>query len=124
MTKLRGTLPKGEANGLDSIARELVHDPDKKVVVVAVLDCYKIVTDVDTGEVEPTARIIRIERLLSEDLPAAERLLRRALEKRSGSTTLPLDLEDEIREIFGNGATLDVKTGELTLPNDDEGDAS
>jgi len=118
VTKLRGTLPKGEANGLDSIARDLVHHPDDPVVVIAVIDCHKIVTDVDTGEVEPTARILRIERLLSSDLSDAERLLRRALGKRSGATTLPLDLEDEIRAIFGPGAALDTATGELTLTDD------
>ena len=38
--------------------------------------------------------------LLPEDLGPAEKLIRRALEARSGQTTLPLELEDEIQKAF------------------------
>lgn len=114
MTKLASALPKGDSNGLDGLARDLVDDPHRMHAVIAVLDCSKIITSTDTGEVEPTARVRRIERVLDADLTAAERLLRRALEKRAGDTQLPIDLEEELEEIFGQGVTLDLGTGELT----------
>lgn len=125
MTKLASALPKGDSNGLTGIARDLVDDPHRMHVVIAVLDCSRIITSTDTGEVEPTARVRRIERVLDVDLGTAERLLRRALEKRAGDTQLPIDLEEELEEIFGQGVTLDLDTGELTggdqVDDDDAG---
>lgn len=113
MTRLSSRLPKGEPNGLDAIARDLIAEPHRAHIVIAVVDCSKIVTDVDAGDPQPTARIRRIERVITADLPHAEQLLRRALEKRSGMATLPLDLEDEITQIFTEAAG----TGEL--PDED-----
>ena len=119
MTKLASALPKGDGNGLTAIARDLIDDPHRKHVVIAVLDCSKITTSTDTGEVEATVRVRRIERILPIDAPAAERLLRRALEARAGDTQLPIDLEEELEEIFGPDVTLDLGADEV-----DDGDAS
>jgi hypothetical protein len=110
MTKLTPALPQGGRNGLDSIAEQLVHDPLATHVLIAVVDCKKITTDNDTGEVEPTARIRRVEVVAGEDLALAERVMRRALEKRTGGTVLPIDMEDEITHAFRN---VDPKTGEV-----------
>jgi len=106
--KLASALPKGDANGLGPLVLDLVQHPDRFKVVLAIVDCKTITTNADTGEVVPTARIRRVEAILPGDLPAARRLMERALEKRTGRVTLPLGLEDDLREAF-DGVTEDGK---------------
>lgn len=101
MTKLASALPKGESNGLAALAHNLIDAPEKVHVVVMLVDCKRIQTDVDSGDVEPTARIRRIEAVLPEDLDHAHKMLRRSLEKRTGKTVLPYDLEEDLRSAFG-----------------------
>ena len=110
MTKLASGLPKGDGNGLDSLARNLIDSPHDVHVVVALVDCRKITTDNDSGEIEPTARIRRIEAITEDDNDLAAKMLRRALEKRTGKTVLPFDLEEDMRAAFGN---FDPGTGEV-----------
>lgn len=110
MTKLNSQLPKGEGNGLTALARNLIDSPHDVHVVVALVDCKKITTDNDTGEIEPTARIRRIEAITEADRDLAAKMLRRALEKRTGKTVLPFDLEEDMRAAFGN---FDPNTGEV-----------
>lgn len=100
--KLAGTLPDGERNGLTQITADLVTAPTQLHVVVAVVDCKRITTDLDTGDVVPTARVRRVEVVLDADKPAVLRLLRRSHEERTGQAVLPLDLEDELREALGD----------------------
>ncbi len=104
--KLMGALPGGDNNGASAIGGELVRTPHRLHPMIAIVDCRRITTDADTGEHTATVRVRRIEALLADDLPAAERLLRRALEFRTGKTVLPLELEDEITLAFQQG-TLD-----------------
>lgn len=110
MTKLVGSLPKGDGNGLDALARKLIDTPRDIHVVIALIDCKKIATDTDTGEVEPTARIRRIEAIDSDDRDIAAKMLRRALERRTGKVVLPFDLEEDLRAAFGS---IDRDTGEI-----------
>jgi hypothetical protein len=111
MTKLASSLPGGDANGLTALARALVDTPHDVHVVVALVDCKKITTDNDTGEIVPTARIRRIEPITEADKALAGKMLRRALELRTGKTVLPFDLEEDIRSAFGG---VDPDTGEIT----------
>lgn len=115
-SKLSGTLPKGEADGLSHIAPQLIREPHQFRVILAIIDCQKTTVDNDTGEVIPTARIRRVEVILPADLTAAERLMRRSLEDRSGRSVLPLDLEDEIAIAFQH---VDPDTGERLAGKDD-----
>ena len=110
MTKLAATLPKGDGNGLDAIARKLIENPREVHVVIAIVDCKKVTTDNDTGDVEATARIRRIEAIDLDDRDRAAMMLRRALERRIGMTVLPFDLEEDLRAAFPN---VDPKTGEI-----------
>lgn len=119
MTKLTPALPQGDSNGLLVISRSLVDEPHRVHAVIALIDCKKITTDNDSGEVEPTARIRRIEVITGEDLKLAEQVIRRALEKRTGATTLPLDLEDELDQVFSE-LRFDAKTGEILSDDADE----
>jgi hypothetical protein len=111
MTKLASSLPGGDANGLLAIARELVDSPHTVHVALCLVDCKKTTTDNDTGEIVPTARVRRIEVISGDDMALAQKMLRRALEGRTGKAVLPFDLEEDIRSAFGN---VDPNTGEIT----------
>lgn len=100
MTKLSTSLPSGDGNGLTALVRDLIEEPRKVNVVVALVDCKRITTDNDSGEVEPTARIRRIEAITNDDLELVHKILRRALERRTGQTVLPFDLEEDLHEAF------------------------
>jgi hypothetical protein len=115
---INGALPKGDANGLGPAIRGLIDEPHRFHVVLSIIDCKKVTTDNDTGEIIPVARIRRIEVVLRDDLPVAEQLMRRALESRNGRTVLPLDLEDDMRMAF---RSIDPRTGERTDGKDDDG---
>jgi len=112
MTKLASGLPGGDANGLTAIARPLIDSPHNVHVVVALVDCKRTTIDNDTGEMVPTARIRRIEVIGDDgdDKALAQKMLRRSLERRTGKTVLPFDLEEDLRAAFGN---VDPNTGEV-----------
>lgn len=100
--KLAARLPSGSKNGLASIAEELVANPEKVHVVLMLVDCSKITSDVDSGDVIPTARIRRIEPITDGvDGHRLRQILRRAWERRTGKDVLPLDLEDDVNAAFG-----------------------
>lgn len=108
--KLGGKLPDGEKNGLNLIASQLCDNPDRVHVAIVLLDCKSVTVDTDTGDTVPTARVRRVEIVRREDLPAAQKLIRRSLQGRSGETVLPLEMEDEITAAF---ADIDPRTGEV-----------
>jgi DNA segregation ATPase FtsK/SpoIIIE-like protein len=90
VTKLASALPKdNDLNGLNALSRKLVDDPETEHTIIAVIDCSKIETIVDTGDVEPTVRILRVEAVNAADDFDAEGMLKRALEKRTGKSVLP-----------------------------------
>jgi len=100
---LAGKLPSGEGNGLAAIASELIDNPEKVHVVIALVDCLKTTRLTDSGDVIPTARIRRIEAI--KDLSDGRRmrmLLRREWERRTGKTVLPFEMEEEMRSAFGD----------------------
>jgi len=98
--KRNALLPKGEENGLAGIARELIDDPKRYRAVIAIVDCKRVTVDQDTHDELATIRIRRAEVVLPADLGQAEKLIRRALEFRTGQATLPLELEDELEQAF------------------------
>jgi hypothetical protein len=102
-----GTLPVGDGDGLTAIASSLIAEPARMRVMLAVVDVAKVTVKTDTGERTATVRVRRIEEVLPGDLGTAEKLLRRALERRTGQSVLPLDLEDEIRDVFAQLDQLD-----------------
>jgi hypothetical protein len=110
MTKLSSALPGGDGNGLAAIARHLIDAPHEVHVAIALVDCCRLTTDTDSGEVEPTARVRRIEVIDGVDKELAQTMMRRALEERTGQTVLPMDLEEDLRAAFGN---VDPATGEV-----------
>jgi len=100
MTKLKSTLPKGDANGLGPIAERLLRDPHGLHAIIAIVDCPKTEIDHDLNEQIPVLRVRRVEGILRGDLDVAQRLMRRSLESRTGRSVLPLELEDDIQLAF------------------------
>jgi hypothetical protein len=98
VTTLAGKLPKD--HGLNTISPQLIDSPTTKHVVIMVVNCRKVTTDMDSGDVEPTARILRIEAVRRADYSQAEMLLRRSVEDRHGSTVLPFDTEEALKQLF------------------------
>jgi hypothetical protein len=102
MPDVRGTalMPKGEANGFAAIAADLLREPRRLRAALVIFDCRRGTEDYDLADTVVTLRIRRAEVLLPDDLGEVEKLVRRALEARTGQQVLPLDLEDEITELF------------------------
>jgi hypothetical protein len=103
--KTNAVLPKGEENGLTAIARELIAEgtgqaPHRLHAVIAIVDCRRVSIDSDTGDENATVRVRRCEVVLSGDMGEAEKLIRRALEFRTGQAVLPLELEEELEATF------------------------
>jgi hypothetical protein len=122
MPKLSSGLPKeADRNGLYALAGKLLNDPTERHVVVAVVDCSKITTNTDTGEREATVRVLRIEAVAPQDDREAQRLVRRALEHRTSVDVLPIELERDLEEWFGE-FTFDPETGEIRTAPDAEDD--
>lgn len=107
MTKLSGTLPKEyNEDGLGSINADLIEAPHETRVVIALVDCKSINTDIDSGLEVATARILHIEPL--KDGPAEDRareLLLEAQEARTGRKPLPL-VDGATGEIDGTAAAI------------------
>ena len=111
VVKLSSALP--DDHGLAAVAEQLIGEPDRLHVVVALVKTKKLTTDVDSGEVDPTAHIKRIEVVAgdSDETKRLMQIMRRQHERRTGNTVLPLDLEDDLRSVFGEH--VDPDTGEI-----------
>jgi len=111
VVKLSSALP--DDHGLTAVADALVHETDRLHVVVALVKTKKLTTDVDTGDIDPTAAIRRIEVVAGDEAEVKRlmQIMRRQHERRTGSTVLPLDLEDDLRSVFGEH--VDPDTGEI-----------
>lgn len=112
--KIKSTLPKGDADGLSPLEGKLDSDDgDRRIVVFAILDVVSSTELLATHEREFTLKLRRIEALLPGDVEAGTRMLQRAFEQRTGATTLPIDLEDDIRSAFTVNGLVDPDTGEV-----------
>lgn len=97
--KIGAALPKtDDANGLHSIAVQMLAEPTQIRYAVIAIDCGGVTTDYkfdDYGEryteVTPRARIRAIEPLSRGDAAMAERLMLQARGERTGKPGLPLD---------------------------------
>jgi short-subunit dehydrogenase len=115
--KLASKLPDGERNGLYGMEKALLQNPSGQQVVVMVVDCKSVTTDMDTEEQQATARIKRAE-WITDDLETAQRLFENAVAKRTGQTVLPIEQANEIDRVFAN--IIDPNTGEILGGADDE----
>lgn len=95
--KLNSALPKGDADGLSGLEAQMIKK-QKPVVAMVILEPAIIDEDLETHEKSLKVRIRRIEALLPDDVEAASRLLQRSFESRTGDSTLPIELENDIKE--------------------------
>ena len=111
--KLKSTLPKGDADGLSPLEGRLdATEPTGvpvQVVAIAILDVVSRTESLLTNERELTLKLRRVEAVVPDDAEHASRMLLRAFERRTGQTTLPIDLEDDLRSAF----RVDPVTGEV-----------
>lgn len=113
--KIASQLPKGTLNGLTAIDRALVNNPETSHIIVAEVDCKSITTDTDTGDTEPTVRILHVEVIgdRSGNLDDVRRSMDAAYRRRTGDNPLPFDLRTASGLMAGS-STVDVDTGEVT----------
>lgn len=115
--KLKSTLPKGDADGLSPLEGKLDANPaNSQIVALVILDVIGRTESFVTGEKEITTKLRRIEALLPGDADTARRMLQRAFEHRTGVTTLPIDLEEDLRTAFifdDDELDVDPVTGEV-----------
>lgn len=96
MPKFAAALPNDDRNGLESLSRAFVNDPAGCHLIVALIDCKSITTDVDTGAEIPTLRFRAVEGFTRDSRTGRElhRLWRETWQARTGQKTLPgLDSE-------------------------------
>jgi len=97
--KLSNALPTGDRNGLLAAYDQLVdneraHEP---LVVVAIVDRRRLEHDDDAGDDVATVRIRRVEVLTDKKTREnATRIMLEQYETRSGVSTLPLDLKNDL----------------------------
>lgn len=119
--KLSATLPKGDSDGLGPMVKDAIGEPETVHTLLILVDTKKIITDIDTDESIPVLRIRRAEVIRGGDIKDAERLIRRAIERRTGQIQLDLEVETELEQMFKN---IDLKGNEQPKPigHDDEED--
>lgn len=120
--KLSGSLPKDVGqNGMYRIASDLVKHPEKRHVVVMVVDCVRTTID-HNGEDEftPTAGALFIEPITDDgDVDTVLDIVSRVRAERTGDATLDFD--------FGVGsdplskAAFDLRTASGVFVSDGEG---
>lgn len=94
LIKLSSKLPgDDEVNGLDSLAEQLVDDPEQVVCVLAWLVVPKVTHDVPTGTDVPTVEIRRIEPIgsVAKTPAAVQQLAAELYEARTGRNPLPFE---------------------------------
>ncbi len=90
---LSGRLPKDDKNGIGMIGAALLDNPTSTHLVVAVVTTEKVTTNIESGEVIPTARIVAIEAWpgSSADAKSLRRVCQEAYEQRTGQQALPFE---------------------------------
>lgn len=102
--RLSASLPKGEKNGLDGMAQDLLDRPDDVRIIVAAVRPKEIVTDVESGDRTVRLGIGALEVITStEDREAVQRAMSAAFHERTGSSELPFDLDADADDADNDG---------------------
>jgi hypothetical protein len=98
---------KDDRNGLGTIYRELLADPEKTHLAVVVLDTATITRDIANVDEYPTVRIRAIEPITGGvDVGRLRTMLQRAYEQRTGNVELPVDWEAVLAELPDSNGVL------------------
>lgn len=93
--KINGKLPAGDADGVTSLEAVVLKN-QKPIVVMMILEPTHVDQDLGSGQKTVRMGIRRIEPVLPDDIDAATRLIQRSYESRTGDSTLPIELENDI----------------------------
>ncbi len=96
--KLSSALPEGIDNGLTAILRDVITDPEKDYLIVGIVTGHKLTTDVESGDVVPTVKIVQIEAITDD---AEGTVVQRALSKARAKRTGQLSIDTTTGEIDG-----------------------
>lgn len=118
--KLSGRLPDTDRSGLDLLQGELVRNPEKRHLVIGVIDCAR--TTVDHGEdgdiYTPTAGVLFIEPVQdADDINDVIDVLSRLRAERVDGGTLDFDfgvgdpLADTAQKLRDQGVTVEFRRG-------------
>lgn len=121
--KLSAALPKEfDANGMERLHAQLVRHPERRHLIVMVVDTARKITDFTAGgEVTPVAGVLFIEPIQdSEDIEIITDIMGRVRAERTGDGTLDFDfgvgnpLADTIARMRDEGidVTFHTKAGE------------
>jgi hypothetical protein len=105
--KMKAALPKGDGDGLTAIEADILADPEKFRVIIAIVDCEQSTRKTDTGENIATVRVRRVEAVTDRaDMDTAERLMRKAATRRNvgDQGELPFDFEEDLKAAFDHDA--------------------
>jgi hypothetical protein len=114
--KLKGTLPKGESDGLTPLEGRIAKKDSEHVAVMMILDVESTEKLRHTGEIIVKLGIRRVEAILPDDLESATQLIRRAYESRTGETTLPIELEDDLKAAMAGVSLYEPETPKPDVP--------
>jgi hypothetical protein len=82
----------GEANGADSLIKDLIDNPELTRVAVVTYDVQKITDVIESGDRFPTLQLLRLEPIVNpDDLQRVRDAMQVAYQERTGSETLPFD---------------------------------
>ena len=92
---VKGTLPKGDQNGLGELIGDLVREPYKSHVAICIIETSKITHNLEDGTIVPTVRVAAIEPIASDSAEAVRlrNMVRRAYEERTGRAELPFEYD-------------------------------
>lgn len=127
--KLSGALPDEERSGMDRLKGALLRDPDRRHVVVMIVDsASETVNHRKEGARTPTAGIQFIEPLSDrDDVTAVLDVLARVRAERLNEATLDFDfgiedpLAEQVRKMHEAGVTFDVRTARGVFVSDENG---
>jgi muconolactone delta-isomerase len=119
--KLSAALPKDfDANGMERLHAQLVQHPERRHLIVMVVDTAKKQIDYTAGgEVTPVAGILFIEPIRdADDVEAVTEIMARVPAERTGDGTLEFDFgvgdpfADTMQRMRDEGITFNIHHGE------------
>lgn len=120
---LSSSLPGEEVNGLKEHTKELLADPLKRRLVIAVVYVEQATRKFEKNVEQPRLKIAHIEVMSSRNAVAASKLLAKELSARTGADTLPFPEGSVVPLDFdGDEEFADTAGGDADA-RDDEGQA-
>lgn len=90
--RISASLPKGDANGLGSVASRFLRHGEEPVFAIVRLTGYEVKHDIETGTATATCRALNLEPIVDAlDVERVHSIMRSAYSARTGLLELPFD---------------------------------